>query len=102
MALPVNRRFTIRSRTMVAQRPQLVMVGMGPTDWVRVSIPYAGTTVKVYRDYDTSRSIGAATSPAELDASSGELYFLDSAAGLLHLKFMPKLGRTYSVFYLSP
>jgi cell migration-inducing and hyaluronan-binding protein len=102
MALPVGRQFTIRSRAMVAQRPQLIMVGMGPTDWVRVAVPWAGSTVKVYRDYDTSRSIGPATSPVQLDGSSGQLYYLDPAAGMLHLKFMPQPGRTYSVFYLAP
>ncbi|HEX9165753.1 MAG TPA: hypothetical protein VF862_07560, partial [Gemmatimonadales bacterium] len=102
MALPAGRHFTVRSRAMAAQRPQLTVVGLGASDWVRVAIPWAGSTVKVYRDYDTSRSIGAATSPAQLEASTGDLFFHDATAGLLHLKFAPKPGRDYSVLYVAP
>jgi cell migration-inducing and hyaluronan-binding protein len=103
LSLPANMRYTIRSRATVALRPQVFALGLAPTDWVQVTIPYAGSaTPKVYRDYDTSKSLLVAATRAELDASVGDRFYHDSAAGMLQLKLMAKPGRDYAVLYVAP
>lgn len=54
-------------------------------DWVRLTVPVSSAPF-VYRDYNTSTRLTAAASLAELDASSGEKYFYDPSAGVVHIK----------------
>ncbi len=100
MSLPVGMRFTVRSRAMTATRPQVFGNGLAAGDWVRVTLPYTRPTVKVHRDYNTTTSIAAAASLAELEASSGDRYFRDAAAGLIHLKVMAQSGRDWAALFI--
>ena len=71
-----------------------------PGDWVRVSLPYTGTEVVVYRDYWTGNKVTAAASLAELASSNGDRYYL--AGGVLHLKLVVQANRDYTTVHVSP
>ena len=64
-------------------------------DWVRVSFAFAGGTFTVLRD-GSSTGLPAAVSLAELDASLGDRYFWDAAAGRIYAKILVRSGRTSS------
>ncbi|HEX5387350.1 MAG TPA: G8 domain-containing protein [Gemmatimonadales bacterium] len=71
-------------------------------DTVRVSFPYPAATLTAVRDYDTSRPLTAAASQAELDASAGEKYFYDGAAGRLRLKLVTQSTRDWATVEVTP
>ncbi|HEX9893880.1 MAG TPA: G8 domain-containing protein [Gemmatimonadales bacterium] len=102
MSLPVGLRYTVRPLGTTPTRPQLFAYGLAAADWVRVTLPYTGATVRVQRDYDTSKSIPAAASLAELDASSGDRYYHDAGARMIHLKLMAKSGRDWAALFVVP
>jgi len=100
MSLPVGMRFTVRSRAMVATRPQVFANGLAAGEWVRIALPYTGATLKVHRDYNTNVSLPGAASLAELEASTGDRYYRDAGAGLVHLKVMAQSGRDWAALFI--
>ncbi|MBB6098633.1 cell migration-inducing and hyaluronan-binding protein [Deinobacterium chartae] len=61
-------------------------------DTLRLSLPYPGGTPTIYRDWwiDARNTLKRVGSVAELEASTGDSYFLEG--GVLHLKLMVKPG----------
>jgi hypothetical protein len=76
--------------------------GLAATEFVRVAVPYPTGAVNVYRDYSTNRSIPAAASLAELDASTGDKFFYDAGTAMLHFKMMAQAGRDWSTMFVVP
>jgi cell migration-inducing and hyaluronan-binding protein len=101
-SLPVSRSYTVTPGGAPPLSPRFFATGMIAGDWLRVSVPYAGATVRVSRDYSTSVFLPQAASLAELDAGPGDRYYRDPGTGVLHLKLVPQLGRDYAVLYVTP
>ncbi len=97
-----GRSYAVTYSTPLPSQPQVFATRLMPGEWVRVSIQYPLVPIAVYRDYDTSASIAAAASLAELDASTGDKYFHDPATGKLHLKASPKAGRDWASLFVVP
>jgi cell migration-inducing and hyaluronan-binding protein len=102
LSLPVAMGFTVRSRAMTATRPRVFANGLVAGDWVRITLPYTGATVQVHRDYNTSASLPPAASLAELESSTGDRYYRDAAAGLIHLKVMAQNERDWAALFIVP
>ncbi|MFN2317094.1 MAG: G8 domain-containing protein [Gemmatimonadales bacterium] len=102
VSLPVGRSYQVTPGATLPTRPRFFATGMVPGEWIRVTIPYPGPTVRVSRDYSTTVFLPAAANLAALDASSGNTFFWDQAAGLLHLKLQAQDGRDYAVAYVVP
>lgn len=98
MSVPVGRRYTLAGPAALA-RPRVVVHGIRPGDWVRLSIPFAAAGLTAWRDYSTNSRLTAAATLAELDASAGDRYFL--AEGTLHLKLVAQAGREYAAVYVD-
>ncbi|MGE3615625.1 MAG: G8 domain-containing protein [Gemmatimonadales bacterium] len=97
-----GRTYQVTYQGAVPTKPYFYVNRIAQGDWVRMVLPYSGSGFKVYRDYNTSASIPAAASLAELDASSGDRYYYDAAAGKLHLKAMAKSGRDWATLFVVP
>ncbi|MHB1327028.1 MAG: G8 domain-containing protein [Gemmatimonadales bacterium] len=100
--VPASRSYRVVYRTALPTKPQFYVNGLVQGDWVRLTLPYQGTGIKVYRDYSTTATIPAAATLAELDASSGDRYFHDVGAGMLHLKAMARQGRDWATLFVTP
>jgi cell surface hyaluronidase len=68
-------------------------------DWVRVSIPWSAAAPSIYRDYwiDNRNKLAAAASLTDLEASTGDKFFLEN--GTLHLKLQVKAETGYTKDY---
>jgi G8 domain len=99
LSVPLARGYTLSLANALTQ-PRIGLSGVKPGDWARVSLPYAGSTVTVYRDYWTGNKVTAATSLAALDASTGDRYYL--ADGVLHLKVVVMTGKDYATVHVGP
>lgn len=76
-------------------RVRITLQQAEPGDWLRLSLPFPGDSVALFRDGSGTR-LPAATSLSELDASIGDRYFRDAATGRLELKLVVRNGRTNS------
>ncbi len=94
------RGYSVAFQGGVPSSPQLYANQLTTTDWVRVSFPYPTALINVYRDYNTSVSIVAAGSLAELDASTGDKFYYDAGTGILHLKAMSRSNRTWATLFV--
>jgi cell migration-inducing and hyaluronan-binding protein len=97
-----GRLYSVSFKAGLPTQPQIYANVLAPTDWIRVAFPYSSPTVRVYRDYNTNAAIPQAASLAELDASSGDRFFHDTGAGVLHLKAMAQAGRTWATLFVVP
>ncbi|PYP75407.1 MAG: transmembrane domain-containing protein [Gemmatimonadetes bacterium] len=98
LSVPLARGYTLALASALTQ-PRIGLWGVKPGDWVRVSLPYAGTSVVVYRDYYTGNKVTAAASLAELASSNGDKYYL--AGGVLYLKLMVQANRDYTTVHVT-
>jgi len=99
LSVPLARGYTLALASGLTQ-PRVGLSGVKPGDWVRVAIPYAGSTATVYRDYYTGNKVTAATSLAEVAASTGDKYFL--SGGVLNLKVVVMAGKDYATVHVAP
>jgi cell migration-inducing and hyaluronan-binding protein len=95
-----GRGYSVAFQGPVPSSPQVFANELIATDWIRVSFPYPTGAINVYRDYNTSASIAAAATLAELDGSTGDKYFYDAGPGVLHLKAMAKSNRTWAALFV--
>ena len=95
-----GRTYSVVYQTPIPASPQVFATRLAVGEWVEVVIQYPLVPIAVYRDYNTSASIAAAASQAELDASTGDKYFHDPATGKLHLKAMAKAGRDWTALFV--
>ncbi len=87
-AVPLSTRFNIRQSVA--------------GEYVRLTVPYPSASFRVIRDYNTSKPLVAAASLAELDASTGDRYYYDVGAQLLHLKAVTQVGYDSAVLFVEP
>jgi len=99
LSVPLARGYTLALAGTLTQ-PRIGLSGVKPGDWVRVSMPYAGSSVTVYRDYYTGNKVTAAATLADLASSNGDKYFL--AGGVLNLKLVVMAGRDYATVHVAP
>ena len=99
LSVPLSRGYAIRLAKPLTQ-PRIGLWGVKPGDWVQVSLPYAGSTVTVYRDYWTGTVVTAASSLAEVLASNGDKYWL--SGGVLYLKLVVRTGHDYATVHVGP
>lgn len=97
-----SRGYRVGYQGAVPLRPQIFGNQLEAWDWLSVSLPYPSGQINVYRDYNTSASIVAAASQAELDASTGDKYFYEAATATVHLKLMPRTGRNWAALFVVP
>ena len=95
-----GRTYSVVYQTPIPASPQVFATRLAVGEWVEVVIQYPLVPIAVYRDYNTSASIAAAASQAELDASTGDKYFHDPATGKLHLKAMATAGRDWTALFV--
>jgi hypothetical protein len=86
----------------VPPRPRIHLDRSREGEWARVSFAWGNPNVDVIRDYNTSRPLAAAASLAELDASTGDRYYLDAGAGVMHLKLVTQAGRDWATMFVEP
>lgn len=99
LSVPLARGYAVAMAGALTQ-PRIGLSGVKPGDWVRVSFPYAGSSVIVYRDYYTGNKVTAAATLADLASSNGDRYYL--AGGVLNLKLVVMAGRDYATVHVAP
>ncbi|MEO8624547.1 MAG: hypothetical protein ABI625_25925, partial [bacterium] len=99
LSVPLARGYTVAMAGGLTQ-PRIGLSGVKPGDWVRVSVPYAGSSVIVYRDYYTGNKVTAAATLADLASSNGDKFYL--AGGVLNLKLVVMAGRDYATVHVAP
>ncbi|MEO7458067.1 MAG: G8 domain-containing protein, partial [Gemmatimonadaceae bacterium] len=99
LSVPLARSYSVAIASPLTQ-PRIGLSGVKPGDWVRVSLPYSGSSVTVYRDYYTGNKVTAAATLADLASSSGDKYFL--SGGVLYLKVVVMAGRDYATVHVAP
>lgn len=100
-ALP-GRAYSVTWGAGAPAKPRIFLSRMAAGEWVRLSFPYSTARVVVYREGEASKPFAPAVSLAELDASGGDRYLYDAAAGVLHLKLMPRAGTDRVTLYVDP
>lgn len=101
-SVPLGYAYEARFAGAPPARPRLRVDGIRAGEAVRVSFAFTGGAPIVWRDYDRSRPIAAAASLAELDASAGDRYFYDAAAGMLHVRATPRPDRDWATVFADP
>jgi cell migration-inducing and hyaluronan-binding protein len=99
LSVPLSRGYSLALAGALT-KPQIGLWGVKPGDWARVSLPYSGSSITVYRDYWTGNKVTAASSLAELVASTGDRYYL--SGGVLYLKLVVMAGKEYATVHVGP
>lgn len=104
MNLPVGRRYRLAWPGGTApSRPRLIFTRAQTGDWIRLEVPYPTGNVLVFRNFNRNAVVTAAASVAEVDASTGDRLFYDSAAGILHLKLQAQNGNSFgNTLFIEP
>jgi cell migration-inducing and hyaluronan-binding protein len=97
-----GRSYTVQYVGATPLRPRISLNGARDGEWVRVALPYPQASLKVTRDYNGSQPLMHAGSLAELDASTGDRYWYDTATGVLYLKLLTRSGRGYATVLVEP
>jgi hypothetical protein len=87
-----GRGYTIQLAGSPPLRPRIVLFETVEGEWARITLPYPQATLRVIRDFDASNPLPAAADLAELEASPGDRYWYDAAAGMLHLRVVTRNG----------
>jgi hypothetical protein len=101
MSLLSGRKYSLQP-AMVPSKPRLYWRDAAPGDNARIGFPWTNASVKVWRDYDSGHPIAAAASLSDLDASTGNLYFFDSAHSMMYVKLQVQANRNYSTIFIDP
>lgn len=100
-AIP-GRKYAVEWGAGVPPRPRIHLDRSREGEWVQVSFPWSNANVNVIRDYNTSRPIAAAASLAEMEAGSGDTYFFDAGAGVMHLRLVTQAARDWATMFVEP
>lgn len=101
MTLLSGRAYSLQP-AVVPSKPRLYWQDAQPGDNARISFPWTVASVIVWRDYDHSHPLAAATSVAELDASAGDKYFYDAAHQTMYVKLVVRASQSYSTIFIDP
>jgi len=97
-----GRGYALAFRGAAPAKLRLSVSRMAAGDGVRMAAPYPGTRFVVYREGESAKPFAAAASLAEVVAGAGDRYFFDVAAGVIHLKLVPKAGTDRASVYVDP
>ena len=97
-----GRSYTVQYAGAVPLRPRISLSRTVEGEWVRITLPYPQATFDVVRDFNSSSPLPAAASLPELDAGTGDRYWYDAGAGMLHLKLVTRSGRTSATVQVEP
>ncbi|MBA2685224.1 MAG: transmembrane domain-containing protein [Gemmatimonadaceae bacterium] len=101
MSLLSGRKYKLQP-ALVPSKPRLYWRDAAVGDNARIGFPWTNPSVKVWRDYDSGHPIAAAASLSELDASTGNVYFFDTANSMMYVKLQVQANRTYSTVFIDP
>ncbi|MEO7038602.1 MAG: G8 domain-containing protein [Gemmatimonadaceae bacterium] len=101
MSLLSGRKYTLQP-ALVPSKPRLYWRDAAPGDNARIGFPWTNASVKVWRDYDSGHPIAAAASLADLDASTGNVYYFDAAGSMMYVKLQVQTNRNYSTIFIDP
>lgn len=101
MTLLSGRKYSLQP-SLVPSKPRLYWRNATAGDNARISFPWTNASVKVWRDYDSGHPISPAASLAELDASTGNVYFYDAARQTMYVKLVVQATRNYSAIFIDP
>lgn len=95
----VGRNIKLEVNGALPNRFKVSMYDRNTGDWLRLSIPWSGGAPSIYRDYwiDNRNKLAAAASLTDLEASTGDKFFLEN--GTLHLKLQVKAETNYTKDY---
>jgi cell migration-inducing and hyaluronan-binding protein len=96
-----NRKYVVEWGAGVPPKPRIHLDRSREGEWVQVSFAWSNASVNVIRDYNTSRPLAAAASLAELEASSGDRYYFDAGAGVMHLKVVTQATRDWAAVFVE-
>jgi hypothetical protein len=99
MTVLPGRSYSIKFPGAAPKKLRLYLHQVSGGDWIRVAIPVKGTLSMVYRDYNTYTPLKPASSLATLDSSAGDLYYYDSAAGMLYVKAVAQKNRDWTTVF---
>lgn len=98
-AIP-GRGYALAFRGAVPARPRLHLRDVRAGDVVIVSLPYAGSSFRITRDYDSKNPLTAAASRAAFEASAGDVFLHEG--GMLHVKLLVRAGKDYARIAVDP
>jgi hypothetical protein len=101
MSLISGRKYALQP-TLVPSKPRIYWRNAAVGDNARISFPWTNASVKVWRDFDSAHPLAAAASLAELDASTGNVYFFDAANSKMYVKLVVQTNRNYSTIFIDP
>ena len=101
MSLLSGRKYTLQP-ALVPSKPRLYWRDAAPGDNARIGFPWTNASVKVWRDYDSGHPIAVAASLADLDASTGNVYYFDAAGSMMYVKLQVQTNRNYSTIFIDP
>ena len=96
-----GRSYTLQYGGAVAASPRLYLDHVPAGEWVTVVLPYPQAPATMVRDYWAGNPVTAAASLGELDASTGNKYYYDAGAGMLHLRLMPMADRDWATMFVD-
>lgn len=96
-----DREYTVQFGGAAPASPKLYLDNVAAGEWVRITLAYAQAPVTMVRDYWAGNPMGAVGSLGALDASTGDKYFYDAAAGQLHIKLMPMPDRDWATVFVD-
>ena len=97
-----GRAYTLQFAGAAPLRPRLWLSSTQEGEWARVTLPYPQAALRVIRDWNGSHPLAPAADLAELEASTGNRYWYDSGAGMLHLKMVTQTDRDWAVILVEP
>lgn len=65
-------------------------------------LPWSNPSVKVWHDYDSNHPLAATASLADLDVSTGNVYFYYAAPSMMYVKLQLQTGTHYSTIFIDP
>ena len=101
MSLLSGRKYTLQP-ALVPTKPRLYWRYASPGDNVSIGFPWTNASVKVWRDDDSGHPTAAAGSLADLDASTGNVYFYDAAHQMMYVKLQVQTAKNYSTIFIDP
>lgn len=102
VSVRTQRTYTVAWGTTQPTHLRLSIRHTAAGEWAGIAIPYASATFTAIRDYNASKPLLAAASQFELDASTGDKYWYDPNAKMLHLKLQVQATRDWATVEVKP
>jgi cell migration-inducing and hyaluronan-binding protein len=100
-AIP-SRGYTIAWNGATPTSPRFYLNSAVAGDALYLTFPYPALPSKIQRDYYDGNPVTAAASLTELNASGGDKFYYNAAAGTLSLKLVAMSGRDWGTLFVRP